>query len=78
MGGGGGGGGYKHGMSYGKCSVLRVQMCGDEVGYSHIWTGGGGRVVVVSFYCQSVQDEGLIQPSKSMCSSGVTGKNGAE
>lgn len=37
---------------------------------------GGGRVVVVSFYCQSVQDEGLlILPSKSMCSSGLTGKN---
>lgn len=30
----------------------------------------------VGFYCQSVQDEGLLtQPSKSMCSSGFTGKN---
>lgn len=33
-------------------------------------------VGTVGFYCQSVQDEGLLpQPSKGMCSSGFRGKD---
>lgn len=59
-------------MSYGKCNTFCMQMGGNK----DTVTFGLEGVGVVGFYCQSVQDEGLLtQPSKSMCSSGFTGKD---